>query len=209
MTVTDPDREVRTCEICGRTFRRRSNARPGRTCTADCRKELQRREGARQPMVMAPDPRLNERRAKALTMRNAGATWDRVAEALGVSVFQAQKDVAKAIKMWVKVPADQMVTRQRAILLDIMRVEYPAALDPNSPRHYQAISTVLEVLRDERKLFGLDRPTRIELGVSEEEFAARAAELLKVTGDRPLRELVGEVVDAEVVSEPPEDWSNL
>lgn len=220
-TLNTPNQELRTCEICNRTFRRRSTQRPGRTCTADCRKELQRREGRKTPQVNSPDPLLNERRAKALTMRNAGATWERVAQALGVSVGQAQKDVARAIKLWVRVPADQMVERQRAVLLDLMRVEYPAAMDPSSSRHYAAVDRVLEILRDERKLFGLDAPQKISLGISEEEFAARASELLAVTGDRPLRELAGQqlaIVDAEVVEdpsvqavaeEPEEPWSNL
>lgn len=152
----------------------------------------------------------NERRAKATTMRNAGATWASIAKALGISQMQAQRDVAWVMKHWVKIPAEQMVEKQRAIMLDLLRVEYPAALDPSSPRHYPAMDRVLEIMRDERKLFGLDRPTKVELGISTEEFAARARELLKVTGDRPLRELAGEpVVDAEVVETDPEEWSNL
>lgn len=154
----------------------------------------------------------NERRAKALTMRNAGATYERIADQLGIPVHRVQSDVSYAIRNWVRVPAEQMVDRQRAIFLDILRVEYPAAMDPSSPRHYQALDRVLEVLRDERKLFGLDAPQKISLGISEQEFAERAAELLKVTGTRPLLELAGQqedVVDAQVVEVEEERWSNL
>jgi hypothetical protein len=161
---------------------------------------------------LPPDPKIAERRQRVVTMRNAGASWDRIAEQLGIAVRMAQSDVDYVMKNLIRIPADQMVQRQRAILLDIIRVEYPAAMDPTSPRHYPALEKVLEVLRDERKLFGLDRPTRVELGISEDEFAARAAELLKITGPAPLAELASgakdEVVDAEVV-EAPDSWSNL
>lgn len=143
-------------------------------------------------------------------MRNAGATYERIAQQLGVSTQTVQSDISYAMRNWVKVPAEQMVERQRAIMLDILRVEYPAAMDPSSPRHYPAVDRVLEVLRDERKLFGLDRPTRVELGISEEEFAARAAELLKITGDAPLRELARvEPLEAEVIAEDDSSWSNI
>lgn len=153
----------------------------------------------------------NERAARALTMRNAGATYTRIAEQLGISEQQVKNDITRAIKEWVRVPAEQMVDRQRAILLDIMRVEYPAAMDVNSPRHYQAQEKVLEVLAHEAKLHGLYAPTKVNFGISEAEFARQAAELLQVTGVRPLLELarIDEPVDAEVVADVDESWSNL
>ena len=167
-----------------------------------------------QPQPRKPDGRVNngkgtypskaernERAAKALTMRNAGATYTRIAEQLNISEQMARNDVSRAIKEWVKVPAGEMVNRQRAILLDITRVEMPAALDPSSPRHYEAQSKILQVLEHEAKLFGLYAPAKVSLGITEQEFAAQAAELLKITGPGPLLELVGRpgVVDAEVI----------
>lgn len=144
-------------------------------------------------------------------MRNAGATYARIAEQLGISEQQVKNDITRAIKEWVRVPAEQMVDRQRAILLDIMRVEYPAAMDVNSPRHYQAQEKVLEVLAHEAKLHGLYAPTKVNFGISEAEFARQAAELLQVTGTRPLLELarVDEPVEVEVVSDEEGGWSNL
>jgi hypothetical protein len=155
----------------------------------------------------------DERAAKALTMRNAGATFQRIGDQLGISEQMARNDVSRAIKEWVRVPAEQMVDRQRAILNDIVRVEYSAAMDPSSPRHYQAQAKILEALEHEAKLHGLYAPQKVSLGISEQEFARQAAELLKVTGPAPLLELAAtEVVEAEVVEAVEDDeepWSNL
>ena len=148
------------------------------------------------------DGQVWERRAKALTMRNAGATFPRIAEQLGISEAQARKDVRKMIAEVVQLPVDQMVERQRAILLDITRVNYPAAM--GGDREAQAV--LLRVLEHEAKLYGLYAPTRVSVGISESEFANQAAELLAALGTEPLRELAGssyEPLDAEVVEHLP------
>lgn len=139
---------------------------------------------------------------KALTMRNAGATFPRIAEQLGISEAMARKDVRKAIAEVVQLPVDQMVERQRAILLDITRVNYPAAM--SGDREAQAV--VLRVLEHEAKLYGLYAPARVNVGISESEFGAQAAELLLALGTEPLRELAGnayEPIDAEVIEHLP------
>ena len=156
----------------------------------------------------APDSPIWERRMRALTMRNAGATFTKIAEQLGVREHVARADVRKAIAEVVKLPVDQMVDRQRAILLDITRVNYPAAMAGDR----DAQATLLRVLEHEAKLYGLYAPARVNVGISEQEFAAQAAELLAALGTEPLRELAGEPpLDAEVIPDPttPEDWSNL
>ena len=153
------------------------------------------------------DSAIWERRMKSLTMRNAGATFPRIAEQLGISEKLARIDVRKAIAEVVRLPVDQMVDRQRAILLDITRVNYPAAM--SGDREAQAV--LLRVLEHEAKLYGLYAPARVNVGISESEFASQAAELLAVLGTDPLRELAGEPpIDVELV-EPgdPSDWSNL
>lgn len=160
--------------------------------------------------ALPPDSAIWERRMKALTMRNAGATWPKIAEALGVSERQVRMDVRKAIAEVVRLPVDQMVDRQRSILLDITRVNYPAAI--SGDRDAQAM--LLRVLEHEAKLYGLHAPARVNVGIAENEFGALAAELLSALGTAPLRELAGHPapVDAEVVDLPPEladEWSNL
>jgi hypothetical protein len=179
-----------------------------------------------------------DRRMKALTLRNAGATYARIGVETGVSEIQARRDYKAAVKEIVAIPVDQMVERQRAILLDIQRVNYSAALQGDK----EAQGVILRSLEHEAKLFGLYAPTRVNVGVSESEFARQAAELLAVIGPEPLRELAGamhpppgpaevavdeiievaEVIDVEDITETDDDpatdnddgvddepWSNL
>jgi len=156
-------------------------------------------------------PELAARRGKALTMRNAGATWEAIAEALGVSTETARKDVAQMIREAVRIPAEQMVDRQRAILLDIVRTEYPTAMDKNAApeARHGAQGRILDCLAHEAKLFGLYAPTRVAVAPTEAEFATRALELLAVVGVEPLAELArANVGEAQVVEED-DDWSNL
>lgn len=160
----------------------------------------------------------NERAARALMMRNSGATFAHIAQTLEISEQQAKNDVTRAIKEWVRLPAEQMVDRQRAILMDILRVEYPDAMNRqlDASKRHAAQDKILEVLRDERQLLGLNAPTKVQLGISEEQFAQQFADLIAVSGPGPLLELAGgAVIDAETVDAPADvefeddGWSNL
>lgn len=133
------------------------------------------------------DATLWERRMKALTLRNAGATYPRIAEQLGVTEMRARKDVRKAILEVVKLPVDQMVDRQRAVLLDIQRVNYHQAMSGDR----DAQTMIIRCLEHEAKLYGLYAPARVNVGISESDFAQQAAELLAAVGTEPLRELAG------------------
>lgn len=153
-----------------------------------------------------------ERRTKILTERNMGKTWEEIAHEMGMSERAVRSDYTKGLHQTVRIPAEHMVDRQRSILLDILRTEYPdaidRAIDPNV-RH-AAQGRILDALKHEAQLYGLFQPAKLQLGVSAADFAAKAVELLKVTGTKPLKELAG-IVDAEVIEhkEPPKQWSNL
>lgn len=150
----------------------------------------------------APDETLWERRMRALTMRNAGATYAKIAEQFGVSTLTVRKDVRLALREVISETAEDMVARQRGILLDMTRANYPAALQGD----LGAQSAIVKCLEHEAKLFGLYAPTRVNVGVSDTEFAAQAAELIAALGLEPPRELVtGEVIDAEVAETGAED----
>jgi len=84
-------------------------------------------------------------------------------------------------------------------------------MDRASPNHHEAQARILETLRDEARLFGLNRPAKLEIGITEAEFGKAAAELLAVTGSAPLLELVrdADVLDAEVIEPSGEKWANL
>lgn len=140
---------------------------------------------------LAEDATAWDKRMQALTMRNAGGTYARIAETFGISIELARKWVHQATRDVVKMPVDQMVDRQRAILLDITRVNYPAAMDKTNPEHREAQSTIIRCLEHEAKLYGLYAPARVSVGISESEFGQQAADLLKLVGVGPLAELAG------------------
>jgi hypothetical protein len=126
-----------------------------------------------------------ERQVRALTLRNAGATFRQIADKTGVSPTQARKDVEVALREVVAESAESMIARQRAVLHDIVRANYAAAASGD----IDAARVILSTLEREAKLFGLDAPTRVSVGVSDVEFAERTASLIESLGLSPPREL--------------------
>jgi Sigma-70, region 4 len=167
---------------------------------------------------LSKDARIWERRFKALAMRHIETkTFAQIAAELGVSEDTAANDVRRAIQEVVRVPAEQMVDRQRAILLELVRTDWPGA--KNGDLEKQAM--ILRFLQHESQLFGLNAPTRVAVGISAHEFGRCVAELLPLVGAAPLYELAGlpttgpsaqDVIDGEI-TEPGlpdgEPWSNL
>lgn len=172
----------------------------------------------------AEDESLWERRMRTLTMRNAGATYKQIAEKMGISTTQVRKDIRLAYREVIAETAEDMIARQRSILFDIQRANYSAAVGGD----IDAQKAILSTLDHEAKLFGLYAPTRVNVGVSDVEFAEKAATLINSLGLEPPKELVnairnrpedidGEVVDVPVVEPAPaasgpvaaEDWSNI
>lgn len=140
-------------------------------------------------VAAAPSPAdetLFERRMKALTLRNGGATYTQIAERFGVSVPTARKDVRMAYREVVNEPAEDMIARQRAILHDLHRAHFARALsgDIDSTR------MVLETLKVEAQLFGLNAPQRVAVGVTDMEFAEQAVELIAGLGRMPQAEML-------------------
>lgn len=148
--------------------------------------------------VTPEDATLWEKRMKALTMRNMGGTWAQIGRAFSISEDRAKRWVRDATKEVVKLPVDQMVDRQRAILLDITRRNYPIAMgDSDAARDAQGV--IIRCLEHEAKLYGLYAPARVAVGIGEAEFGQNAAELLAAVGFGPLAELAG-VSQAELES---------
>jgi hypothetical protein len=113
--------------------------------------------------------------------------------------------------------------RRRGDDVDEKRLEVSARYEALIQAHWSAATTgadpvaantVMKVMADYTRLWGLDAATRVSLsvGISAEEFAERARELLAITGDAPLRKLAGlPVADAtyEDISPADDGWSNL
>lgn len=145
--------------------------------------------------VPAEDETLWERRMRALTLRNAGATYQRIADQLGVTVPTARKDVRLALREVINETAEDMLARQRSVLMDIQRSNYAAALQGDR----EAQTMVIRCLEHEAKLFGLYAPTRVAVGVSDTEFAEQAADLISSLGLEPPKELARAVSQATAV----------
>lgn len=174
--------------------------------------------------IIPDDETLWERRARSLTLRNAGATYRQIAEKTGVSVPTARTDVQAALREVLAETAEDMIARQRAILFDIQRANYSAAASGD----IDAAKIILSTLERESRLFGLDAPTRVNVGVSDVEFAEKTASLITSLGLQPPRDLAvmsarvretltdNEPLDAEIIDptgEALEDridgWSNI
>lgn len=160
-----------------------------------------------------------ERRIKALSLRNNGLTYAQIADALHPEAHngrsRAMADVKAAIKEIVHLPTDQMVDRQRSILIELTAASLPDARAGDK----EAAAVVLRCLEHEAKLYGLYAPSRVQVGISKEEFGAQAAELLAAMGTAPLAEL-SRFAHTEHAPAPPldvdevaldteESWSNL
>jgi hypothetical protein len=141
--------------------------------------------------TLAEDATLWDKRMQALTMKNAGTTYQRIAAHFDIPVQRARDWVHRAIRDVVKLPVDQMVDRQRSILLDILRVTYPDAMDRSNPDRREAQGVIIRCLEHEAKLYGLYAPARVSVGISESEFGQQAADLLKLVGIGPLAEIAG------------------
>ncbi len=167
---------------------------------------------------------------RAVTMRNAGRTYQQIAEALTnagtpISVSQVRKDVAKAYKEIIGEARDDMIARQRSVLFDFQRANYLDAINTDPDRTDEratAQKLILSAMDHEAKLFGLYSPQRVSLGISDTEFAEETARLISELGLQPPKELLlgrerqEEAVDAEVVEaveaapvERVPDWSNI
>lgn len=173
------------------------------SCYSEAEKKAAREQFGGAGRVTPIDEALWERRLRALTMRNAGATFQRIADQMGLSAATVRNDVRMALREVVSETAEDMVARQRSILLDMTRSLYPNALQGDLDAQKQ----IIRILDHEAKLFGLYAPTRVNVGVSDTEFAEQAAELIAQLGLEPPRELMrgvrrpeaipGEVLDVE------------
>ncbi|ATN91006.1 hypothetical protein SEA_ROLIET_67 [Mycobacterium phage Roliet] len=118
---------------------------------------------------------IEERRGRVLLMRLAGSTFKTIAQAVGVSIGTVRKDYDIALAAHLDDPPDMMIARQRAVITDIMRANYPSMLNGDK----EAAQTILKALDREAKLFGLDAPTRVLAQVNNDDFAVEAARLIE------------------------------
>jgi DNA-binding CsgD family transcriptional regulator len=128
--------------------------------------------------------RLAGKKARALQLRAAGATFREIGLALGVHRTYAQSLVHKAITETVAENADQYRAVEGETLLQLQRAFMPSALRGDQ----KSAVVVLRVMERRAKLFGLDAPTKIAVDSDvDAEIAALAAAII----------IPGEVEEAE------------
>ncbi|ACF34030.1 DNA binding protein [Mycobacterium phage Kamiyu] len=146
------------------------------------------------------EDRLWERRFKIMSLYNGGLTYRQIAQQYDISTTQARKDHRLAMQAIVGESVDDMLARQRSILHDVVKRNYAGLLrgDKDSTGH------VLKALDQEAKLFGLNAPARVSVGISDTEFAEKLADLLDAVEEDDLKELrrarpaTRDIIDAEV-----------
>ncbi|SHT84149.1 Uncharacterised protein [Mycobacteroides abscessus subsp. abscessus] len=181
------------------------------------------------------DETLFERRMRVVMLRNAGVTFTDIARQLKISATQARKDLSAGLRDILADTAEDMIARQRSVTLDLQKANYKKMLEGD----IDAGRLILSALEREAKLFGLDAPTRVNVGVSDIEFAEKTAALIESVGGTPPADLLkaighradaighragATVIDAEPVAPaaaqadaeptawqpvPADEWSNI
>lgn len=150
----------------------------------------------------------------AIDLRTTGASYRTIAEQLGY------RDASGAYRA-----VARLLTRREAESVGELRTveakrldEMQAGLwDKAKAGNLGAVREVIRIMERRARLFGMDAPVSVTVeGISETEFARRAAELLAVTGYAPLLELAQlPPAPSEPVVAPGTDgwaadgWSNL
>ena len=103
--------------------------------------------------------RATERRLIALELRKAGATYQKIAEHLGVPLTTAAYYVTSAMRALVAEPARELRDLEVARLDDMLLSVWPQVRQGN----LGAIDRVLRIMERRAKLLGLDAPTRVNV----------------------------------------------
>lgn len=168
------------------------------------------------------DETLFERRMRAMTLRNGGATYTQIAERCGTSATQARNDVTWALRHFASESAEDLIARQRSVLHDLQRAHYVRAMSGDK----DSSKVVIECLEHEAKLLGLYAPQRMAIGITDTEFARDAAELIADLRPEVFAELQSraqtegtgdDIIDTEIVSvivedetpKAPEPWADI
>lgn len=134
-----------------------------------------------------------ERRAGAVRLRTCGASIPQIAQKLKYgSVSEASADIIAYLDELVRIDATEMVARQQAVIMDMMRAAYANA----SAGDTASIKVVKELMDHQAKLFGLHAPTRHQISAEDRDFGQNAAGLLEDLGVNMVVE-IPPTIDAE------------
>jgi hypothetical protein len=154
-----------------------------------------------------PDTRDRTRAAEALRLRQSGMTWEAIAARLK---YRNPSGPRMAVERLLSRVEHEGAAQLRAVEGRRLDELQASVWGKATAGDCDAIRTVLRISERRSKLLGLDAPQRVE-GISEKEFAAQAAELLRITGPGPLRELarMPELPEPVAVDCCSDGWANI
>ena len=140
-----------------------------------------------------PNAQERERAQSAVALRIEGRAYAEIADALGYSDESGARHAVSRLLDRREAESVEELRMVEGCRLDAMQA---AVWDAALHGDLDAIKAVLGIMARRARLFGLDKPTAVAVGISETEFAAQAAELLAVLGPEPLRELAQSVPES-------------
>lgn len=163
------------------------------------------------------DVELTSREIRAVQLRQAGLTFDDIADALGyANRGSAWKAVRRALQKWGSETVDEHRALELSRLDTILRRIWPEAVGrPEKtnedgevvreavPPDHDAIKTFLKISERRARLLGLDAPQELNIGGGDQpirvEMVDDYEQFVGIIDD--LRSQPGDVVDADVVDE--------
>lgn len=169
------------------------------------------------------EARRMQRRERAIRLRLAGATYEQIAQQLGVSPDTVARDITAGLRDTLRDGAEQMLAEQKAMTGALKERLFAAGMQGDQ----DAIDRLIKLMRHEAQLFGLNAPARVrvEAQVTEDPGQLAAKLMLKhgltppaaldpgaravdgpplTTGPAVDAGVPPEVIDAD--TEPDDDW---
>lgn len=141
--------------------------------------------------------RYAEMQVAVVRMRNFGASLAVIADKLGLTEEDAETLLQNTLRqIWVS-DADEVRARQQATLNDIRRAMYPGMELGDD----KSAGVILRVLDHEANLHGLKAPTRVRVGLDQEEFTTTVDDDMRALGIHPR-------MDVPLSEDDPEPWAN-
>ena len=134
-----------------------------------------------------------ERRKIAVAMRREGATYEHIANHLGVSTTAAHKHVTRALES-IQAATEKEVDLYRALegeRLDAMQAAiWPQAVEEGD---LKAIDRILKLMERRAKLLGLDAPTKVAATTVDREDSPNTSVIVVPAVAGSINEWLGEV----------------
>lgn len=114
-----------------------------------------------------------QKRDRALSLRLTGATYQAIADAMGVNKSTVKRWIDAAIDGVDKENAKQLVALENERLNRAMRAIWPKVIDGQ----LGAVDRLVKLSERRARLNGLDAPQKVDLGVPEVDLAQVAKEI--------------------------------